>query len=245
MRPDDEYYLLTDLRGADYRGDFYFCGRAGNGWADELAFTGADASESSLRKGVVEHSVAAVKGDVCICQRDLTLSKNAPCTGDPLHWVHHDREKGRRTSKSSAFWRVIGRTLREFYGSAVPEMWSSAVVWSNLYKLGPQNGGNPPSDLRSAQLPAALDLLRRELLEHRPRWAVFLTEVDANRGWFKPFSAGLGFRAATRSPFPYVSAAGLLTIDGLTAKLIVAEHPQTRNEGVFAESLIKAIAQPG
>ena len=61
--------------------------------------------------------------------------------------------------------------------------WSSHLVWSNLYKLSPRDGGNPSGRLQNIQLDGCRALFNLEVETYRPGRLLLLTGWD----WAEPF----------------------------------------------------------
>lgn len=62
----------------------------------------------------------------------------------------------RYNTKRSAFWRAVRGVVEGLGISDVEhDTWSSHLVWSNLYKLSPADGGNPSDPSARSSCPAA------------------------------------------------------------------------------------------
>jgi len=64
--------------------------------------------------------------------------------------------------------------------------WSKKIVWSNLYKIAPEEG-NPNEYLKSVQRNISTELVKKELDEIKPKFCIVLT----NESWWKPFAIAL------------------------------------------------------
>jgi hypothetical protein len=67
--------------------------------------------------------------------------------------------------------------------------WTEKLVWSNLYKIAPQDGKarNPDEGERILQRPECVHLVEQELEEIRPKYCIVYT----NDSWWAPFRKGL------------------------------------------------------
>ncbi len=113
-------------------------GRAVNGWSN--SFNPSQLNTPQERDGVSmmikESSYGKPGEDTC-----------------PMKWVTDQwkNNAGYNTVKS-AFWRVIRGIVLSFNIAEQNDCWSSYLVWSNLYKIAPETGGNPGERLCSVQL---------------------------------------------------------------------------------------------
>jgi len=125
----------------------------------------------------------------------------------PLDWVNVLRAKrnlaeldeaGREFYKpfghynpgKSPFWQLIMGVIREKYGIEQSSWsWTDNLVWSNLYKIAPQDGKcyNPDEGERILQRPECVGLVEQELRELRPKYCIVYT----NDAWWAPFRKGL------------------------------------------------------
>lgn len=90
----------------------------------------------------------------------------------------------------SPFWQLIVRVIQEKSSMASSSWaWTEKLVWSNLYKIAPQDGKawNPDEGERILQRPECVHLVERELKELRPKYCIVYT----NDAWWAPFRKGL------------------------------------------------------
>jgi hypothetical protein len=119
----------------------------------------------------------------------------------------------------------IGRMARRVADG--PRDWGSCwnepkIAWSNLMKISPEKGGNPPEWSFCAQLPTATQLLKLELARLAPSLVVFLTGMR----WFEPFLEPLGAHVERTKDCQFVLLCGHLG----ESIIIVSEHPARRPE---------------
>jgi len=141
-------------------------------------------------------------------------------------------------TNNSAFWRVIKMVSKALgvWAQAEEERWSSRLVWSNLYKISPQAGGNPSDALCALQEPGCTELLRQELIEYAPERVLFLTGMT----WAWPFMAGLGCHLQASQGL--VEARGSIELPGELASIpfVVAAHPQGKDESSWVQQVLEA-----
>lgn len=113
---------------------------------------------------------------------------------------------------SRPFWK-LARVAMDSMGLELRE-----IAWSNLSKVAPAAGGNPPGDLLWRQHRLGGELLRREVDELDPDVVL----VVSGRGYAEPFIAAAGLQ-------PAWSRRGALQFDGRLdgRRWIVVSHPGT------------------
>lgn len=158
----------------------------------------------------------------------------------PMAWVTAQWGVGEGYSTSrSAFWRVIRETVLGL-GICTTEAqiahWPSRVAWSNLYKAAPPNGGNPSGRMLTLQHASAVRLLRCEIDHLAPRRVLFLTGMD----WAESFLRDGGFAEKAGVSQTLVEATGHLPLPKATAQVVVARHPQGKNEAVWVREALDA-----
>lgn len=92
---------------------------------------------------------------------------------------------------SSPFWQLIWKVIaRKCSLGEEDNSWTERLVWSNLYKIAPQDGRehpNPSEEDRVLQRPECVGLVEQELRELRPKYCIVYT----NDSWWAPFRKGL------------------------------------------------------
>jgi hypothetical protein len=139
----------------------------------------------------------------------------------------------------SAFFRVakkVGRKLDVVAEDA--EDWSSYLVWSNLFKVAPRDGGNPGLLMQRAQEPWCYSLLKKELDTYKPKRVLFMTGYDQ---WAEPFLDFLRFKAKRLSRDKPVEAFGKIPLsNGASTDVVVTQHPQGKPEEELVDQIAKA-----
>lgn len=74
----------------------------------------------------------------------------------------------------SAFWRTAKNVWEKLSG--LEEIrWVEHIVWSNLYKVAPEEGGNPTTGMCNVQQVICKDLLREEIELYKPTHILLVT----------------------------------------------------------------------
>lgn len=153
-------------------------------------------------------------------------------------WANPSNPDSKYNTKKSAFWRVIRAVVAESgIANTAKNTWPSHLVWSNLYKVAPEEGGNPGGALRQVQLNGCISLLRQELDVYVPRRLLLLTGLN----WAEPFLRDIAptFRPVTSGN--YVEATAEISHDtGNSTKVVVAAHPQGKSEGIWVQEVMQA-----
>lgn len=210
-------------RGNAYRHQLMVVGRAVNGWADGIL-------TQNLADDVIRNEYAD--------RVAATVTPNEQ-QRDPMAWVANDwGAEDHYNPARSAFWRAIRQTVS---GLGIADIndphapWSSHLVWSNLYKISPTNGGNPGAALMNAQHAGCRILLSHELCVFRPKRILFLTGWN----WAAPFVGHL--LGGPEIQQGHVQHAGILNVPHAPNPIhcVVACHPQGRNENEWVNAVLQ------
>ena len=103
----------------------------------------------------------------------------------PLTWVNYfwgrneKDEKGNKCYNTavSRFWQLAKELIYRLtpQEQLVEKRWAETIVWSNLYKVAPNEGGNPNEPLCRAQLEYCRNILKHEI------------EITTPQYWDNPF----------------------------------------------------------
>jgi len=209
-------FLATE--GAAYVGELMWIGRAPNGW--EIIGSPHDFASSQYVDRTIENLGNADR-DTC-----------------PLRWITQDwGQKTKYNPATSAFWRTAKRTL--LAPNEIDEVWSSRLVWSNLYKIAPSKGGNPGSKLQKIQFHFCRDILVEEIVAFRPRRVVFATGMD----WAEPFLDNPLFsRTDSKGLGQNVLGLGdLILNEEKIGRFVIAPHPERKKEGPWVQEVRTAL----
>ena len=175
--------------------DVLVYGQAVGGWHPELDYSkdipGGRAEESKRYSNEPFPGHSPLDW-VNVLWTDGTLKKRSE--DEQAHY--EGRENGYR-AWSSFFWQTTIALMQHRLRITDDEAWGwhKGLVWSNLYKIAPQDYTiaeakekfNPTESDRALQRPEAVELVRMELEELRPKLCVVLT----NDTWWAPFRKGL------------------------------------------------------
>ena len=121
---------------------------------------------------------------------NLMWSKNIAEEHAERRKAHVDRY-GDYSPSRSLFWQVITYLMQRKYELKAPYWdWTDRTVWSNLYKIAPQQGDkhpNPSEEDCVLQRPECVRLVEMELTELKPKYCLVLT----NDTWWAHFRTGL------------------------------------------------------
>lgn len=163
------------MRGANYTGELLVLGRCVNGW-DTTPWTGTDARTPAGRRAITA--------------RTRAMSEEYD---DPIaDWIV-TLEGSHYSTNRSAFLRTARRVCRDVVPRA-EDQWASHLAWSNVTKIAPHEGGNASNKLWQVQRTHAVELLRQELEELKPRRVLALT----GRDWLDRIGPELGVKIRWR-----------------------------------------------
>lgn len=205
------------IRGAAYDRRLMVIGRSVNGWVE-------DWTPTQLRAPATRRAaVARMRSDA------------EPTDRCRMGWVTDlwDNRSGYNTHRS-ALWRVLRRIVLADSSDVDVDRWSSALAWTNLYKVSPGAGWNPGADLQRVQRPAAVELLAMEIEAFAPRRILAMTG-----SWITPFAEGIGLKVAPRSGL--VEGVG----DLMGHPCVVAKHPMAKPEGRLVAEVLAGFADLG
>ena len=228
--PNQAITGFLSMAGHLYNNELMVVGRAVNGWAE------------GVLPAVL--STPASAGDYAATIFDSVVG-NGSC---PMSWVTNcwanpSNPDSKYNTKKSAFWRVIRAVVAESgIANTDEDTWPSHLVWSNLYKVAPEGGGNPGGVLRQVQLNECISLLQQEFDVYLPRRLLLLTGLD----WAEPFLRHIAPTFSHVRPGSYVEAtAEILQNAGGSTSVVVAAHPQGKSESIWVREVIQAFQRSG
>lgn len=112
--------------------------------------------------------------------------------------------------------------------------WPGTLIWSNLYKVAPFQGGNPSPTLKNAQLETCQRHLAAEVALWKPKRILFLTGWS----WAEPFFvATLGKHVGERRD-GNVQWSGRIEVPFTeSVSVVVAVHPQGKKEVAVTQEI--------
>lgn len=216
--PEKDMVLHTAAKGHSYS-ELMVIGRAVNGWDVEL-----NSLNSSNKSDLIEEVTATL--------RDENWMGNLKWVTD--RWASND---GNYNTKRSAFWRLVNELAYDFSDDTTNNLYFDSVVWSNLYKVVPNGGGNPSAKLRNIVFESCLNILREEIAYFKPKYIVFLTGYQ-KQWWAKPFLDSLQVTNVLQKPIGFVEFAGVYN----NITIVVGQHPQGKNGDVHLKNILDALA---
>ena len=231
LRPTRYRVPLTGflaVKGNNYSQDggrLMVVGRSLNGWPPHIDPN--DLNDNNSREEFVNQVIHESTGEDGNC---------------PMRWVT-DQWGGNHyfNTRKSAFWRVLRRVVIQLEVENFDEnIWSSYLVWSNLYKVSPHTGRNPNTKLCNAQESGCIELLRVEFETYCPERLLFLTGY----GWARPFLEAFMMNYS-QMPIEidqkFVEKFGQLTLPNeQQCKVVIAHHPQTKGDKLWIENVVQA-----
>lgn len=237
-----KYYAFYPSFGVkkDAPVDFLVYGQAVNGWHDDCAFL-VDDKNSTI--------------DICKKAKEYSNSYFPHDNHSPLDWVNvqwckSEYDKFRRQSKEEAdfkryyvdkyrayrsfFWNVVYKTVSDQIGKDRAERdWADYVVWSNLYKISPENG-NPNDKDRELQFTEAKELVKMEIEELKPKYCLVITNLE----WWEPFAKYLSLEKNPKNCKHIHMVAEYKTT---STKIIVTERPFVGNSDEYTSEIINLL----
>jgi hypothetical protein len=136
----------------------------------------------------------------------------------------------------SFFWNVVYKFVCDYYKyDRESWSWSSKIVWSNLYKIAPENA-NPNGFERNAQNEFSIELLRKEIEEINPKYCVCLTNIE----WWLPFQTGLRTKILSTTDLP----SELVSIEKYNeTEIIITKRPRFGDSELFASQILGVVSK--
>ena len=132
---------------------------------------------------------------------------------------------------------VVAKEILLRYG-ATEENWASKLAWSNLYKVAPAVAGNPNGEVQHIQRAYAIQILKKEIEQIKPKHVLFMTGYDFPSWTWRNSKAEESFVQAfdiKQTAKTDTVVEGISTYGG--AKIVVACRPETQAIKPFAEAV--------
>ena len=159
----------------------------------------------------------------------------------PMKWVSAQwGNSAEGDTKRSAFWRCIRTVVDNLRIADVSSSdWPSRLVWTNLYKIAPDEGGNPSQRLMSAQHASCRELLHAEIRSSDVDRILFLTGLDWAYAFLPPlekacFSDTFDRQVHLHGELKRQSAASV--------PVVIASHPQGKKESQWTNEVCEAFS---
>jgi hypothetical protein len=206
------------MTGKQYQesGGLMLVGRATNGWTN----------------GWKQQNVCDVSG------RKQTINTIHNNSAGGFTWMKGSDGEGYNINRS-AFFRVtrsIQAYLLGIQADAEVQQWTKNLCWTNLMKIAPEKGWNPPSWLHVSQITHCKELFDLEIAELCPARVLVLSGKE----WFEPFRKSLDLNlGSVSSDWKYVTGFARKA----STAWIVAKHPMCKPEGPFVSEIISALRE--
>ena len=159
---DTDLSNFVAMRGSRYKESnakrLMVVGRAVNGWGKSIDISSADAYANS--------ACELFKNENRFTSKDEWNMKN---TNDNPYSEY--TTKSGKTKKyylsNSPFWSATRDIWYKLSGEEKSD-WYEDIVWNNIYKVAPMEGGNPSTNLIYAQAPTCVELLKEEIKLLKP-----------------------------------------------------------------------------
>jgi len=229
ISPEEKLVAFRAIEGNKARRDLMVVGRALNGGGTVI-------SKEQL-------------GDKLIIQKfadDIVEQKQVPENWISLRWVAEGfiNPPKEYNPRKSAFWRVIKEIVESLKIAETNgnDEWSSFLLWSNLYKFSPYDGGNPSGKLMEIQREKCVELLSLEIETWKPKNILMLTGGD----WLRRFLKGskqnlfkdIRYLNDGSHRYEYLDCVGDLNYGG---KIAVAKHPERKKGDIWVEEVLNAL----
>lgn len=217
----EHYAHFVGMKGRNYANNpvrFLLVGRAVNGWESLPVYNCekyAEAAEASFDDVGRWSWVEDVNGVLYSKDGGKTEKRKRYCVSRSPFWVY-SREIFKNISPSSYMGGV----------------WMENISWSNLYKVAPNEGGNPSAALKKLQKNACRRILDKEIELLKPTHILFMTGVT---GWYEGFEDM--FPTVRRIDKKYVKAEGTYE----NAKICVSIRPEYKPKEAFVNEVTDSL----
>jgi hypothetical protein len=225
-RSDEKLTGLATAFGTMSRNGLMVVGRAVNGWQNSWTI---DEVRNPERRAMILKDI------------ERTDSNQAAVDNCPMAWVSKQWGNGEKDdTKRSAFWRCIRTVVHDLrIADESSTDWPSRLVWTNLYRIAPDKGGNPSQRLMNAQHASCRELLHAEIRSSDVERILFLTGLD----WAYAFLPPLDNTCFSDTFGRHVHLHGeLKRCSGASVRVVIASHPQGKKETQWANEVCEAFS---
>ena len=249
----EEYTVFTAMKGKGYSRDndirFMLVGRAVYGW-DE--YRTDDTKESFVETSWV--NLNNLEGAMVLGGEDrfewIDTSNNVPKN---IYRKGIDKTiiKGDYKIRKSAFWSYTKEIWDGISGESTEweKRWFEKIVWTNLYKIAPHDGGNPSEKAVEKQKDICVKLLKAEIEYFQPTHVLFVTGAD----WFEDFLKNQKqefdnlvygeqrncCRGEHKNEIYVEGTANYVVDNDLKSKVVVVCRPESRTKNKYTDAVIK------
>ena len=162
-----------------------------------------------------------------------------------MNWVidcrNHPEKYNNYPITRSAFWRVTESITKALIPVTTDITWPNHLIYSNLYRVSPYDGGNPSNKLAEIQRKDCIELLKEEIRQWQPKRILFLTGLNWADKFLVNAVNGLGELDVCHKDYgdKKVQMSGKLTItQGNPIPFVVASHPQRKPETPLIQAIV-------
>jgi len=211
--------------------EFLIYGQAVNGWSSGFCLYEKIDKIKLLKSIKSSNNYLGLKNHTPIDWVNIQWSNslyNENCKDE----IVKDFYDGQYRACKSFFWNVSYKLICDYYnlGRSCFD-WSRKLVWSNLYKIAPEDS-NPDWFCRNLQQPLSTELIKREIQEINPKFCIVLTNLD----WWIPFRERLQTRIVDYDKL----LDEIVSLEYyLNTKIIVTNRPRFGNSDKFVEQILE------
>jgi hypothetical protein len=146
-----------------------------------------------------------------------------------IKWIEDNDNPSYNTNRSQML-STIKKVSSYFY----KDNWFNYVAWSNLYKVAPDDQGNPNGQLCNLELQECKDIFRKEIELFSPKFVILLT----GDSWYKDF-----LPEPEQKPIKEIDWGNytLSVYQSGKTYYLATEHPQGKPYSQLIEKLIEFI----
>lgn len=213
--------------------DFLIYGQAVNGWGSGFNLFDTVNSEN-VKDSIRSSNSFLLEKDHNPLDWVNAQWSDSVYNGDCQDDVSRNFYSGKYRAYRSFFWNVSYKLICDFYAMERSSWdWSKKMVWSNLYKIAPEDA-NPNWNERNLQQPFSSELIRMEIDELNPKYCIVLT----NESWWTPFQKALDSKILQQIDLP----TEIVCYEQYKqTQIIVTKRPARGNSDKFVQQILELI----
>ncbi|HPB02736.1 MAG TPA: hypothetical protein PLZ67_07260 [Bacteroidales bacterium] len=223
--------------------EFLIYGQAVNGWGDECEFkVGNETTIDNICKAAYKYSNEYFPYDnhgpldwvnVQWCKSEYNKYLNLTEARAAFEEYYCDRYR----PSLSFFWNVVYKTVSDYKepNSRETRNWADYVVYSNLYKIAPSPKGNPDEIEKNTQRESAVELVKMELDQLKPKYCLVLTNLE----WWNPFAKELRLEICSQKETKRIQQVAYYG----NTKIIVAKRPFLGDSETYSREILNSITK--
>jgi len=169
---EEEVCSFVAMKGSEYDNQdevrFMLVGRATNGWGKILSTDSEQAFSSDAKARLRE------------INRFEKEWKMKDCKGNPYsEYKDKDGNIKKYFLSHSRFWNYSREVWERITDVKHKPDWFNCITWSNIYKIAPEESGNPSTNLIFAQAESCVEILKEEIKILKPTHILLVID----EGW--------------------------------------------------------------